>query len=79
MMQAVNAMHITVEDRGRPTLRERLRERLDHAAALRCAEHGQPVVAVTIHGRENGWFDARWVTCCDTLERQAAAIVKERC
>jgi hypothetical protein len=74
-----DVMQITIEDRGRPTLRERLRERLDHAAALRCAEHGQPVVAVTIHGRENGWFDTRWVTCCEALERQAAAIVKERC
>lgn len=72
-------MQITVEDRGRPTLRERLRERLEHAAALRCPEHDQPVVAVTIHGRENGWFDARWITCCAVLEQQASAIVKERC
>ena len=71
-------MKITVEDRGQ-ALRERLRERLDRAAHLRCAEHGQPVVAVTIHGRENGWFDSMWVTCCDRLERQAAAILKERC
>jgi hypothetical protein len=79
MIGASCAMQITIEDRGRPTLRERLRERLDHAAALRCAEHDQPVVAVTIHGRENGWFDTRWVTCCEALEQQAAAIVKERC
>ena len=79
MMSATHAMHITVEDRGRPTLRERLRERLDRAAGLRCSEHGQPVAAVTIHGRENGWFDTRWVTCCEALEQRAAAIVKERC
>jgi len=71
-------MKITVEDRGM-ALRERLRERLDRAASLRCAEHGQPVVAVTIHGRENGWFDSMWTTCCERLERQAAAILKERC
>lgn len=61
------------------TLRERLRERLERAAQLRCAEHGQPVVAVTIHGRENGWFDSVWTTCCAVLERQAGAIVKGRC
>ncbi len=73
-------MKITIVDRDRGQgLRERLRERLDRAARLRCAEHEQPVVAVTIHARENGWFDARWTTCCDTLERQAVAIVKERC
>jgi 2-keto-3-deoxy-galactonokinase len=60
-------------------LRERLRERLTHAARLRCAEHGQPVVAVTIHGRENGWFDSVWTTCCTSLETQAATIVKGRC
>lgn len=72
-------MQITIEDRGRDTLRQRLRERLDEAAALRCTEHDQAVVAVTIHGRENGWFDTRWVTCCDALEQRAAAIVKERC
>lgn len=60
-------------------LRERLRERLDLAAQLRCEEHQQPVVAVTIYGRENGWFDARWTTCCEALEKQAVAIVKDRC
>ena len=59
--------------------RERLRERLERAAELRCAEHGEAVVAVTIHGRENGWFDSVWTTCCTTLETQAAAIVKARC
>ena len=60
-------------------LRERLRGRLDQAAELRCAEHGQAVVSVTIYGRENGWFDARWTTCCEALEKQAVAIVKDRC
>lgn len=73
-----NAMIITIKDRGL-ALGDRLRERLDRAAALRCAVHGQPVVAVTIHGRENGWFDSRWTTCCEGLEQQAVAIVKERC
>ena len=61
------------------TLRERLRPRLEGAAQLRCAAHGQSVVAVTIHGRENGWFDALWTTCCTGLETQAKAIVKDRC
>lgn len=60
-------------------LRDRLRDRLERAAQLRCAEHGQPVVAVTIHGRENGWFDSVWTTCCSVLETQAGAIVKSRC
>ena len=71
-------MQITVEDREL-RLRERLRERLANAAEMRCAEHGQPPVAVTIHARENGWFDSRWTTCCEGLERQAMAILKERC
>lgn len=71
-------MHIAVYDRG-PALRERLRDRLDQAADLRCPEHGQPVVAVIIHGRENGWFDSTWTTCCPALERRADAIVKNRC
>jgi hypothetical protein len=71
-------MRINVQDRG-PELRERLRDRLDQAAALRCAEHGLQVTAVTIHGRENGWFDTTWVTCCEQLENQATAIVKHRC
>jgi hypothetical protein len=71
-------MLITIIDREM-TLRERLRERLDRAAQLLCNEHGQPAVAVTIHARENGWFDSRWTTCCESLERQVVAIVKERC
>lgn len=71
-------MKVTIEDREL-TLRERLRERLDRAAALRCAVHGDGVVEVTIHGRENGWFDTRWITCCEALENEAARIVKERC
>lgn len=73
-----NAMRITIQDRS-SSLRERLRERLDRAAGLRCAEHDQAVIAVSIHARENGWFDSRWTTCCEGLEQQAAAIVKERC
>ena len=72
-----DAMKITVAD-TEMRLRERLRERLDRAAQLRCDEHGQPVVSVTIYGRENGWFDARWTTCCESLEKQAVAIVKDR-
>ena len=72
------AMRVTVNDRGRSSLRERLRDRLEHVAELRCAEHGLPVDAVTVHGRENGWFDSSWTTCCDSLERQAAAILKQR-
>jgi hypothetical protein len=78
LTMAVEAMHVTVVDRGH-SLRQRLRERLERAAKLRCAEHGGGVVAVTIHARENGWFDARWTTCCESLEREAAAIVKDRC
>jgi Trm5-related predicted tRNA methylase len=72
-----DAMKITVAD-TEMGLRERLRERLDRAAELRCEEHGQRVVSVTIYGRENGWFDARWTTCCEALEKQAVAIVKDR-
>ena len=72
-----HAMKITVAD-SEMRLHERLRERLDRAAQLRCEEHGQPVVSVTIYGRENGWFDARWTTCCESLQQKAAAIVKER-
>jgi hypothetical protein len=71
-------MRVTIEDREH-VLRHRLRERLDRAERLRCAEHGQPVVAVTIFARENGWFDSRWTTCCEALERQAMTIVKDRC
>lgn len=78
MSATAEAMKITYRELP-VTLRERLRERLERAAQLRCAEHGQPVVAVTIHGRENGWFDPVWTTCCATLETQAVAIVKSRC
>ena len=78
-MSAVGvAMRVTIEDRSM-TLRERLRGRLDEAAQLVCDVHGQPVVSVTIHNRENGWFDSQWTTCCEGLERKAAAIVRERC
>lgn len=78
MKRTLEAMHVVVKDRG-TSLRERLRERLDRAAVLRCTEHDQSVVSVTIHERENGWFDSMWTTCCEGLERQAKAIVKERC
>jgi hypothetical protein len=71
-------MQITIKDRTQ-VLRDRLRERLDRAALLRCGEHDEPVVAVTINGRENGWFDSMWTTCCEALSQQASAIVKERC
>ena len=70
-------MKVMIDDRS-PALRARLKERLEVVATLRCVEHGTKVVAVTIHGRENGWFDSRWVTCCSRLEEQASAIVKER-
>lgn len=70
-------MKVTVAD-TEMRLHERLRERLDRAAQLHCDEHGQPIVSVTIYGRENGWFDARWTTCCEVLEKQAVAIVKDR-
>lgn len=73
-----DAMRITIHDRG-AALRERLRERLENAGRLRCTEHGEQVVAVTIHGRENGWFDSRWTTCCDGLMREATKILKDRC
>ena len=71
-------MRITVDDRSQ-RLRERLRERLERVAHLRCSEHGLPVEAVTVYGRENGWFDSMWTTCCDGLTKQAKAIVKDRC
>ena len=71
-------MTITIESRG-PSLADRLQQRLELASRLRCEEHGQPVVAVKIMGRENGWFDATWITCCEGLTRRANAIVKERC
>ena len=78
MSRIPDAMKITIQDSSH-TLRQRLHDRLERAAGLRCDEHGQPVVSVTIHYRENGWFDSQWTTCCETLERQAVAIVKERC
>jgi len=77
MSVTADAMRIAVNDRG-PELRERLGSRLEQAAQLRCAEHDQRVVAVTIHARENGWFDSSWTTCCADLERRATAIVKDR-
>ncbi len=68
---------MTIEERGE-SLRERLKDKLARAAKLRCAEHGQKIIAVNIHVRENGWFDSQWSTCCDALQRQAMEIVKER-
>ena len=74
----MSTMRITIVDREH-VLRQRLSERLERAALLQCPAHGERVVEVTISARENGWFDARWITCCEDLERQAAAIVKDRC
>jgi hypothetical protein len=71
-------MKVIIDNRGAP-LRERLRDRLERAALLRCDHHGEKIVAVTIHGRENGWFDATWTTCCDALKEKAHTIVRERC
>jgi len=71
-------MRVDVNERGLD-LRERLRDRLDQAAQLRCTEHNAPVIAVKIHGRENGWFDSIWTTCCSSLEQRATSIVKDRC
>lgn len=70
-------MQITIHDRGY-ALRHRLSDRLERVALLRCAEHGLAVVSVDISVRENGWFDSRWTTCCEALEGQAKAIVKDR-
>ena len=78
MSSVIEHMQITIVDSGL-RLRDRLRDRLDQAARLLCLDHGQSPVSVTIHARENGWFDSRWTTCCDSLERQAAAILKDRC
>lgn len=78
MNAAATEMKVTIAARG-PEMLDRLRDRLAQAALLRCAEHGQPVLAVTIHARENGWFETMWTTCCEALERDAAAIVKSRC
>ena len=70
-------MIVTLKDRaGR--LRERLDGRLGNLQRLLCSEHGESVVSVTIHDRENGWFDSVWVTCCEHLEQRAAAILKHR-
>jgi hypothetical protein len=77
MRFTLETMTVTIDDRG-ASLRERLRQRLEEAARLRCSEHGGQVTSVVIHARENGWFDTRWTTCCPNLEQQAAAIVKER-
>jgi hypothetical protein len=71
-------MNVTINDRT-ASLRSRIADRLELASNLRCVEHDQSVIAVSIHNRENGWFDSRWTTCCEGLEQQAAAIVKERC
>jgi hypothetical protein len=71
-------MKVTIRDRAL-TLRERLSDRLELVEHLRCTEHDRPVEAVTIHGRENGWFESTWITCCEGLEQRATAIVKERC
>lgn len=71
-------MQIKIDDRDM-RIAERLRERLDRAAKLRCPDHDQSPVSVTIHGRENGWFDAQWTTCCESLEQQARTILKDRC
>lgn len=71
-------MNVSIKDRGM-SLGERLRDRLQQAEGLRCDEHGAQVVSVTINGRENGWFDSRWTTCCEGLEQRAAAILKDRC
>jgi hypothetical protein len=79
MKRSGDAMKITIEDRTGHVFRERLHDRLESASRLRCTEHHQAVIAVTIHGRENGWFDSTWTTCCEGLERQATAIVKVRC
>ena len=78
MSAVVDVMRVSVVDRGH-ALQERLRERLERVALLRCPEHDQGVVAVVIHARENGWFDSRWTTCCDGLEREAATLLKDRC
>jgi hypothetical protein len=74
----VAAVIVAIKDRAGLQLRERLRGRIDKADRLLCDEHGQSVVAVTIHGRENGWFDCVWITCCEQLENRAAAILKQR-
>ena len=71
-------MHVTIDDR-RYAVGHRLKDRLERAALLRCPEHGVGIIAVDISMGENGWFDSRWTTCCEALERQGVAIVKARC
>jgi len=71
-------MRVTIEDRG-TTLRGTAARATRARFALRCAEHGKSITAVTIHGFDNGWFDAMWSTCCEGLRQQAVAIVKARC
>ena len=78
MTLTIKDMRVTIEDRAGARLRERLQQRLAVAAELRCTEHDRRIVSVSIHARENGWFDATWTTCCESLEQQAVAIVKER-
>lgn len=79
-MRAIQeSMFITIQERGMTRLQDRLSGRLERASQLRCEKHDKSVVAVAIHGLENGWFDATWTTCCDGLTQQAVAIVKERC
>jgi hypothetical protein len=70
-------MKVSILERGQ-TFRDQLKERLAQAAELRCTIHGEKIVEVSIHARENGWFDSHWTTCCETLEQQAVAIVKKR-
>ena len=70
-------MIVTLKDRA-DRLRERLDARLESVQRLLCTEHEQSVVSVTIHDRENGWFESLWVTCCERLEQRAAAILKQR-
>lgn len=70
-------MKITIENRESARL-DGLRDRLDQAAMLECITHGKTIEAVSINIFENGWFDSRWTTCCEGLEQQAVAVVKER-
>lgn len=59
-------------------LEERLHDRLERIRELRCPEHHQSVVSVTLESLENGWFDCRWITCCEDLENRAADIIGKR-
>jgi hypothetical protein len=60
-------------------LRDKISKKLAAAADLRCEQHGNEVVSVTITVYENGWFDSCWIACCDPLAQQAARIVGSRC